>query len=138
MRFRSGGTGGCEFPGFTHTRYLDGNHVRFHDNGHPTSLDNGASLCTYHHRTLHQQKWRVVTNGDQTYTFWNGPTCLGSTLRRTQPGGRAPDLMHLPGVDHSPTAPDEITPDTPKSGTRGEHLARYSLDVYLSNLLTAG
>ena len=81
---------------------------------------------------------RVAQRIDQTYTFWNGPACLGSTLRRTQPGGRAPDLMHLPGLDHSPTAPDEITPDTPKSGTRGEHLTRYALDVYLSNLLTAG
>ena len=137
MRFRSGGKGGCEFPGCTHDRYLDGHHVRFHEDGHPTSLDNGVFLCGYHHRTLHQEKWRVVVNGDQTYTFWNGTRCLGTTLRRTRPGGRAPDLMTLPGLDHSPTAPDHITGDTAKSGTRGERLTRYALDVYLEALLTA-
>jgi hypothetical protein len=138
MRFRSGGRGGCEFPGCTHDRYLDGHHVRFHVDGEPTTLDNGVFLCGYHHRTLHQEKWTVTLNGDQTYTFWRGDVCLGTTLRRTQPGGRAPDLMQLPDLTESPAAPAHITPDTAKSDTRGERLTRYALDIYLAELLTAG
>jgi len=137
LRFRAGGKGGCEFPGCTHDQYLDAHHVLFVSNDGRTTLDNGVLLCGYHHRMLHRLKWTVTTTGDQSFTFWDGNTCLGTTSRRDRPGGRPPDLQRLPDIEGVPEPPDWIDPDTPKSTTRGEPMTSYALDVYLSKLLTA-
>jgi hypothetical protein len=138
MRYRAGGHGGCEFPGCTQTRFVDAHHVWHHGQQGPTSLANGMLLCGWHHRRLHREGWTVTTDGDQSFTFWDGTRCLGTTNRADRAGpGRPPDLARLPGIDGPPAAPPGIGPDTPRSGTGGERMTRWALDTYLHHLLAA-
>lgn len=137
LRFRASGRGGCEFPGCPHTRYLQVHHVTYHSHGGPTALDNAVLLCGYHHRTLHRDHWTITTAGDQTFTFWDGQRCLGTTTRTDAPGGPPPDLQHLPGLDHPPDPRIGLDADAPRSTTHGQPLTPYALDAYLSMLLAA-
>ena len=137
LRFRSGGPGGCEFPGCTQVRFVDAHHVQWASNEGPTDLDNLVLLCTYHHKQIHDNGWTISTDGDQFFTFWEGSRCLGTTSRGDEPGGRPPDLARLPGIEQPPEAPDWITPDTPRSGGGGERLSRWALGAYLDHLLAA-
>ncbi len=138
MRFRAGGRGGCEFPGCTQTRFVEGHHVAHHGHDGPTRLTNGVLLCGWHHRRLHREGWTVTTDGDQVFTFWDGKRCLGSTNRADRPGqGRPPDAARLPGIDGPPPAPPGIGPATPRSLTGGERMTAWALDTYLHNLLAA-
>lgn len=137
MRRRSGGHGGCEFPGCTQTRYLYGHHVVFHGDEGPTTLDNGILLCGWHHRRLHREGWTITTDGDQRFTFWNGSRCLGTTTRAHGPGGRPPDLVRLEPVDAVPDPPPELGPDSPRSESGGEAMTAWALDNLLHQLLAA-
>ncbi|MEX0767342.1 MAG: HNH endonuclease signature motif containing protein [Microthrixaceae bacterium] len=137
LRFRSGGKGGCEFPGCGQTRFLHAHHVQFHSDGGATSLENGVLLCGYHHRRLHQENWKMTSEQPQQFTFWAGTQCLGSTNLADRAAGEAPDLQQLPQIDHPPKLPPLITSDTAKSTTRGEPLTSYALDIYLAKLLAA-
>ncbi len=137
LRYRAS-NGGCEFPGCLQQRYLHGHHVIYratHDG--PTALDNGVLLCGHHHRELHSRHWTVTTNSPQSFTFWEGRRCLGTTTLPEHPGGPPPDLAHLPGIDRPPDPPPHIGPDTPRSATGGDHLTTYALDTYLGHLLAA-
>ena len=136
LKFRASHSG-CEFPGCPQQRYLHGHHVIYRANDGPTALDNGVLLCGHHHRKLHNQHWTVTSDTPQTFTFWDGHRCLGTTTLPEQPGGPPPDLAHLPGIDHPPDPPPHLGPDTPRSATGGEHLTPFALDVYLGNLLAA-
>ena len=51
--------GGCRFPGCTHTRFVDGHHVRHWCDGGVTALSNIVSLCTRHHRYVHEHGFSV-------------------------------------------------------------------------------
>lgn len=138
MRFRAGGRGGCEFPGCTQTRFVEGHHVVHHGRDGTTRLSNGVLLCGWHHRRLHREGWTVTTDGDQVFTFWDGERCLGSTNRADRPGqGRPPDAARLPGIDEPPPPPPGIGPATPLSTTGGERMTAWALDTYLHNLLAA-
>ena len=138
MRHRSGGQGGCEFPGCTQTRFVEAHHVWHHGQHGPTCLSNGVLLCWWHHRRLHRDGWTVTTDGDQSFTFWDGTRCLGTTNRADRAGpGRPPDVARLPGIDEPPDAPPGIGPDTPLSTTGGERMTRWALDTYLHHLLAA-
>ncbi len=136
MRFRAGVTG-CEFPGCTQTRFVDAHHVRFYGHGGPTDLDNLVLLCGYHHRQIHDHGWTITTNSNQSFTFWRGERCLGTTTRGDTPGGRPPDLAVLPLVEELPNPPPGITPDTARATSGGERLTNYALSVYLDHLLAA-
>ncbi len=136
LRFRAGVTG-CEFPGCTQTRFVDAHHVRFHGHGGPTDLDNLILLCGYHHRQIHDHGWTITTHRNQSFTFWRGERCLGTTTRGDTPGGRPPDLATLPLVAQLPNPPPHIGPHTPCSTGGGEPLTSYALSVYLDHLLAA-
>ena len=138
LRFRAGGTGGCEYPGCTQTRYLDAHHVTFHRHHGPTTLSNMVLLCGHHHRALHRDEFTITTTGNQTFTFTHRfGHHLGTTTTAEHPGGAPPELQHLPHLDHPPDPPPDISPDTPRSTTGGEHLTTWALDTYLHHLLTA-
>jgi hypothetical protein len=95
-------------------------------------------LCSHHHRALHRGEFTITTPGNQTFTFTNQwGEHLGTTTTITGAHGPPPDQQHLPHLEHPPDPPPELTPDTPRSHTGGEHLTAYALDVYLSHLLTA-
>ncbi|MFV2091189.1 MAG: HNH endonuclease, partial [Pseudomonadales bacterium] len=49
----------CQFPGCSHTRYLDGHHIVHWANGGETKLANLVLLCRRHHRYVHEQGFVV-------------------------------------------------------------------------------
>jgi hypothetical protein len=136
LRYRAS-NGGCEFPDCPQQRYLHGHHVIYRSNNGPTALDNGVLLCGHHHRELHNKHWTLTSDSPQSFTFWDGNRCLGSTTLPEQPGARPPDLAHQPGIEHPPDPPPHLGPDTPRSATHGEPLTTYALGVYLEYLLAA-
>ena len=138
LQFRSGGTGGCEYPGCTQTRYLDAHHVVFWSHDGATTLDNMVLLCGHHHRALHRGEYAISTDGDQVFRFtdrWGDH--LGTSSTSCGPGGPPPHQDRLPHLEHPPDPPPDAHPDTPRSVTGGEALTRYALDVYISSLLAA-
>jgi hypothetical protein len=46
--------GGCQFPGCSETRYVEGHHIKHWADGGNTKLDNLVTLCRHHHRGLHK------------------------------------------------------------------------------------
>ena len=79
--------GGCVFPGCqTHPRHCDIHHLQHREHGGPTTLDNAATLCRFHHRLLHEHGW-ALTSGERGWvatdphgTAW---TSDGPVERRT-------------------------------------------------------
>jgi hypothetical protein len=52
---------GCTFPGCDRPPgWCQTHHVTEHRNAGPTSVDNGALLCGYHHRSFDALGWRVA------------------------------------------------------------------------------
>jgi hypothetical protein len=57
---------GCSFPGCDRPpRWCDGHHIRAWIDGGPTTLDNSALLCGFHHRIIHRGHWivQLAANG---------------------------------------------------------------------------
>lgn len=53
--------GGCAFPGCTSPApWCEAHHIEYHSRGGPTSTDNGALLCGFHHHLIHREKWRIT------------------------------------------------------------------------------
>ncbi|TQM09965.1 HNH endonuclease [Pseudonocardia kunmingensis] len=49
----------CQFPGCTHTRYLQAHHVRHWLHGGPTDIDNLVLICSFHHLAIHDHGYRI-------------------------------------------------------------------------------
>ncbi len=50
---------GCRFPGCTQHRFVDAHHVRHWADGGATNLDNLVLLCRRHHRSVHEEGFRI-------------------------------------------------------------------------------
>ncbi len=50
---------GCVFPGCGTTAFTVAHHIRHWSRGGPTTLDNLALLCSFHHRLVHEDGWRL-------------------------------------------------------------------------------
>jgi hypothetical protein len=48
---------GCAFPGCGRRRYLEIHHLRPFGRGGPTTLENLAPLCAFHHKLAHELGW---------------------------------------------------------------------------------
>jgi hypothetical protein len=90
---------GCRFPGCG-GRVGEGHHVRHWAAGGPTMLSNLAMLCRRHHRTVHEEGYRVERHADGAFRF------------------RRPDGRLLPDVP--PSAP---VPANPAQELRRRHAA---------------
>jgi hypothetical protein len=55
---------GCTFPGCHHTRWLDAHHVHHWADGGETSLENLLTLCSTHHRLVHEGGFSAQQNRD--------------------------------------------------------------------------
>lgn len=138
LAFRSGGTGGCEYPGCTQRRYLDAHHVIYWGQHGPTQPDNLVLLCGHHHRELHRGDYRITTDGAQRFTFTSRlGVHLGTTVSAAGAHGPPPAHADRPRLDRPPDPPPHVGPDTPRSETHGERLTAYALDVFLERLLAA-
>jgi hypothetical protein len=61
--------GRCRFPGCNHRRFLDRHHIEHWSNDGETKLDNLLTLCTAHHRLVHEGGWTMELEGDETRFF---------------------------------------------------------------------
>jgi uncharacterized protein DUF222/HNH endonuclease len=50
----------CTFPGCTNELYLEGHHLKHWIDGGETSIDNGALLCSTHHRFVHEYGFTIT------------------------------------------------------------------------------
>jgi hypothetical protein len=88
----------CTYPGCTHRLFLEGHHIRHWADGGPTSLDNAALLCSFHHRYVHEYGYTIELGPDQRPQFRDphgrlitaAPTRPGSP----HPGSPQPDSPH--------------------------------------------
>jgi hypothetical protein len=78
----------CCFPGCAESRHVDAHHIRHWADGGETSLENLATLCTWHHRQLHSGSFsiRVAKTADATRLIFSTPS------------GRA--IKHSPGLEN--------------------------------------
>ena len=51
--------GGCRFPGCDRSRYVQAHHIKHWADGGETSLDNLVTLCSFHHRLVHEGGYGV-------------------------------------------------------------------------------
>jgi hypothetical protein len=50
---------GCTFPGCGSKRFLHHHHIQHWTKGGPTDLGNLVSVCTFHHKLVHEYGWNV-------------------------------------------------------------------------------
>jgi hypothetical protein len=69
----------CVFPSCTRPpRHCDVHHLQHREHGGPTNTSNGALLCRFHHRLLHEHGWTLsVTHGRWVATDPHGTTWTG-------------------------------------------------------------
>jgi hypothetical protein len=66
---------GCTFPGCDRPPgWCQAHHVIEYQNGGPTTVDNGALLCGYHHRTFETAGWSIAMLDGQAW--WTPPTWI--------------------------------------------------------------
>ena len=54
--------GGCRFPGCDRSRFTHAHHIKHWADGGETSLDNLVTLCSFHHRQVHEGGFGVRMN----------------------------------------------------------------------------
>ena len=65
--------GGCRFPGCDRSRFVHAHHIRHWADGGETRLDNLVTLCSQHHRLVHEGAYGVrMNNGEIEFTRPNG------------------------------------------------------------------
>ena len=80
--------GGCRFPGCTRTRWTHAHHVTHWADGGPTELDNLVTICSAHHRFVHEGGWRIEGDpaGDLKFVHPDGHRL------RVGPAGLRPEV----------------------------------------------
>ncbi|HEU4619524.1 MAG TPA: HNH endonuclease signature motif containing protein, partial [Gammaproteobacteria bacterium] len=61
--------GGCRFPGCGRTLFTEGHHVIHWAKGGETKLSNLITLCTFHHRLLHEGGFGLRATADGGFEF---------------------------------------------------------------------
>jgi 5-methylcytosine-specific restriction endonuclease McrA len=80
---------GCRFPGCG-LPFTQGHHIRHWANGGPTTLSNLTLLCRRHHRSVHEDGFRVERLPDGELQFWR------------------PNGWPLPDAPPLPPVPDDV------------------------------
>jgi hypothetical protein len=115
---------GCRFPGCTHTRYVDAHHVKHWAHGGESKPSNLVSLCTFHHRLVHEGGIRIEVLDDGAFRFIRPD---GRAFDSAAPGHTRPfDWSDL--VEQHRDSDIRITRDTAVTRWRGERMD-YSLAV---------
>ncbi len=75
--------GHCVFPSCTRPpRFCDAHHLHWREDGGPTRTDNGALLCRFHHRLVHEHGWTLTIQEDHwVATDRHGTTWTGRPSR---------------------------------------------------------
>ncbi len=112
--------GMCRFPGCDATRRLHAHHVIHWLDGGPTELNNLVSLCHFHHHSVHEGGWDMVSDGPGEFRFID-PTGFDH---------RVPKLS-LRSASQIPTQQNGSAEPLAASGERTS--IEYVSDVILSN-----
>lgn len=65
--------GGCRFPGCDRSRFTHAHHIKHWADGGETALDNLVTLCSFHHRQVHEGGFGVRMNeGEIEFTHPDG------------------------------------------------------------------
>ena len=65
--------GGCRFPGCDRSRFVHAHHIQHWADGGETKLDNLVTLCSQHHRLVHEGGYGVrMNNGEIEFMRPNG------------------------------------------------------------------
>ncbi|MDE0678888.1 MAG: DUF222 domain-containing protein [Gammaproteobacteria bacterium] len=65
--------GGCRFPGCDRSRHVHAHHIKHWADGGETNLDNLVTLCSFHHRLVHEGGYGVhVDEGEIRFTRPDG------------------------------------------------------------------
>jgi hypothetical protein len=75
-------SGRCRFPGCERRVFLRSHHIRHWADGGPTDLDNLVTLCSAHHRLIHEGGWRISGHPGIELRFHNPK---GRALARASP-----------------------------------------------------
>ena len=89
----------CVFPGCEMRSFLHTHHIHWWDFGGRTNLNNLITVCTFHHKLVHEHGWRVELHGSTP--VWFGPD--GRRLH----GGPAPPV-EATGRARSPGSVDNL------------------------------
>jgi hypothetical protein len=96
-RLAEGRDRGCRFPGCRRTRWLQIHHRRRWTDGGPTNLDNLVSLCGFHHRLIHRDRWAINGRPDGHLVFLNKWGTVHTPVRDRFPEGWT--RLFLEGID---------------------------------------
>lgn len=96
--------GGCTFPSCHATRHLHVHHVRHWADGGETTLRNLVTVCSFHHRFVHERGWTIQVSDDGQHTF------------------AAPDARPVPQVGRLPAVPDHPADVGGRGGASAEAL----------------
>jgi hypothetical protein len=80
---------GCVFPGCGTSAFTVAHHLRPWSRGGPTTLKNLALLCSFHHRLVHEEGWRL-RRVDGVF-LWRRPNGAPYLAGPPPPGGRDPE-----------------------------------------------
>lgn len=83
----------CKFPGCDEDRFLDAHHINHWADGGPTNLTNLVQLCWFHHQRVHDAKWRVARNEDQSFTFIRPDGTVVIDPSREQPSASTDEAL---------------------------------------------
>jgi hypothetical protein len=100
--------GGCRFPGCDRTRFCDGHHVEHWANAGETKLGNLVTLCTFHHRLVHEGGYTVDVTDDGVFVFARPdgrPIAPGNGTEKRSRGNALIEVNRAAGIDR-PTLPD--------------------------------
>lgn len=86
--------GTCIFPGCTHTKWVDVHHINHWSRGGLSDPENGAVLCDFHHRLVHEGGYSL----DHDFVF---RTPEGHVVPPKPPITQAPDRCPIRWVKHN-------------------------------------
>lgn len=94
-RFLSARDRGCRFPACSNTRHIDAHHVVHWAQGGETKPSNLVSLCSFHHRKVHEGGIRIQILDDGALRFVKPD---GQTMDSVAPGCTQPlsDWREIP------------------------------------------
>jgi hypothetical protein len=113
--------GGCRFPGCTHRRFVHLHHVEHWADGGETKVWNLLTLCSFHHRLLHEDGWQVVYDGTNDPIFYR-PNGMRLDATPT-PAGAPSDPLAAFETLHAELDIDEETGLTRWDGTPPDYSA---------------
>ena len=99
---------GCQFPGCTNLRWVDGHHFQHWLSGGETNLENLVLLCRRHHRCLHELGFGLARGEDGKHVFTDPQgRAIHSHIRMNAAAHVPADLPRAPW----PATEDEVDYD---------------------------